>query len=133
MWRIKTTATIALYMHSDTQVCLLGKSIPADANVFFYFESTTQQSDNFSVTINECARKILAMKNGDKIIEKIERKVKDGNLSLKSRAEKYQEQCPHAHNMYMCVASEFEEDTERRFRGSYQQSRENTSKAKTRP
>lgn len=120
-------------MHSDTQVCLLGKSIPADANVFFYFESTTQQSDNFSVTINECARKILAMKNGDKIIEKIERKVKDGNLSLKSRAEKYQEQCPHVHVGYMCVASEFEEDTERRFRGSYQQSRENTSKAKTRP
>ena len=78
--------------------------------MFFYFESTTQQSDNFSVTINECARKILAMKNGDKIIEKIERKVKDGNLSLKSRAEKYQEQCPHVHVHvvgYMCVASEF--------------------------
>jgi hypothetical protein len=99
----------------EEQAKLLAKSIPEDANVFFDFESTTEESLDPKTIINKCARKILDMRNGNMIIEKIERKVMDGKLDTKSRGRLYQEQCPHVG--YTCCYSEFGEEEVHEKRG----------------
>jgi len=78
----------------EEQAKLLAKSIPADANIFFDFEATTEESLDPKTTINACAKKILKMRNGANVIEKIEQKVMEGNLDIKARGRLYQEQCP---------------------------------------
>lgn len=99
----------------EEQAKLLAKSIPVDANVFFDFESTTEESLDPKKIINKCARKILDMRNGNIIIEKIERKVLNGKLDTKARARLYQEQCPHVG--YTCCYSEFGEEEVHEKRG----------------
>ena len=59
----------------EEQEKLLAKSIPVHANIFFHFESTTEESLILTKVINECAKKILSMRNGVSIIEMIENKV----------------------------------------------------------
>ena len=92
----------------EEQAKLLAKSIPVDANIFFDFESTTEESLDPNTIINKCARKIINMREGDTIIQKIEKKVMDGKLDTKARARLYQEQCPHVG--YVCCYSEFGEE-----------------------
>ena len=50
------------------QAKLLSKSIPVDANIFFDFESTTEESLDPKTIINECARKIVSMRDGNMVI-----------------------------------------------------------------
>ena len=92
----------------EEQAKLLAKSIPVDANIFFDFESTTEESLDPRTIINKCARKIINMREGNRIIEKIEKKVMDGKLDTRARARLYQEQCPHVG--YVCCYSEFGEE-----------------------
>ena len=99
----------------EEQAKLLAKSIPVDANIFFDFESTTEESLDAKTIINKCARKIINMREGNRIIEKIEKKVMDGNLDVKARARLYQEQCPHVG--YVCCYSEFAEEEVHEIRG----------------
>ena len=97
-----------LKMGLEEQAKLLSKSIPVDANIFFDFESTTEESLDPKKIINKCATKIMSMREGKRIIEKIEKKVLEGTLDTKARARLYQEQCPHVG--YVCCYSEFEEE-----------------------
>lgn len=97
-----------LEMGLEEQAKLLAKSIPVDANIFFDFESTTEESLDPKKIINKCATKIMSMREGNRIIEQIERKVLEGNLDTKARARLYQEQCPHVG--YVCCYSEFGEE-----------------------
>ena len=100
----------------EEQAKLLAKSIPADANIFFDFEATTEESLDPKTTINACARKILKMRNGANVIEKIEQKVMQGNLDIKARGRLYQEQCPHIG--YVCCYSEYNETDVHEIRGA---------------
>ena len=95
----------------EEQAKLLSKSIPAKADIFFDFESTTQQSSDAQTTINQCAHKIMTMHNGQETIKAIEAKVLDGNLDLADRAVLYQERCPHVG--YMCCWSDTKEGNEK--------------------
>ena len=52
----------------EEQAKLLMKSIPVDANIFFDFESTTEESLDPKTIINKCARKIINMRDGNRII-----------------------------------------------------------------
>ena len=99
----------------EEQAKLLAKSIPVDANIFFDFESTTEESLDPDTIVNECAKKIRNMREGNRIIEKIEKKVVDGNLDIKATARLYQEQCPHVG--YVCCYSEFGEGEVHEMRG----------------
>ena len=91
------------------QAKLLTKSIPVTANVFFDFESSTQEALDPETSIRRCMAKITDMRGGDKILEKINVKIATGiHLDLKARARLYQEHCPHVG--YMCCYSEFDEE-----------------------
>ena len=97
------------------QAKLLARSIPADAYVFFDFESTTVASHDTATTINRCARKIMNARDGEGVVERIETRVRQGNLDETTRASLYQEQCPHVG--YMCCYSEFNETQVHETRG----------------
>lgn len=99
----------------EEQAKLLSKSIPVEANIFFDFESTTEESLDPKTIINECARKIINLRNGAQILEKIEKKVFEGKLDTKARARLYQEQCPHV--AYLCRYREMNEEEVHEFRG----------------
>lgn len=104
-----------LQLGLEEQAKLLAKSIPVNANIFFDFESTTEESLDPKTVIDKCARKILDMREGTRIIEKIEKKVYDNKLDTKARARLYQEQCPHVG--YVCCYSEFGEEEVHEMRG----------------
>ena len=96
-------------MGLEEQAKLLNKSIPVDANIFFDFEATTEESLDAKTVINRCATKILNMRQGQSIIETIENKVAEGNLDVDTRARLYQEQCPHVG--YVCCYRDYKEET----------------------
>ena len=95
---------------------LLARSRPVDANIFFDFEATTKQTHDKNALIEKCREQILAtVRQPEKVIEKIERKVKEEKLDKESEAKLYQQECPHV--AYQVCFSEFEEEVVHDFDG----------------
>ena len=95
---------------------LLARSRPVEANIFFDFEATTKQSHDKDTLIGKCRKQILeTVRHPEKVIEKIERKVKEDKLDKESEAKLYQQECPHI--AYQVCFSEFDEEAVHEYDG----------------
>ena len=93
------------------QAKLLSRSRPVDARIFFDFEATTKMiHSNEDELISRCTEQILkTARHPEKIIAKIEDKVKKDKLDKESEAKLYAMECPHV--AYQVCFSEYNEDT----------------------
>jgi hypothetical protein len=96
---------------------LLARSRPVAANIFFDFEATTKQTHDQNTLIEKCRKQILeTVRQPEKVIEKIERKVREDKLDKESEAKLYQQECPHI--AYQVCFSEFDEKVVHEYDGS---------------
>ncbi len=98
------------------EAALVSRSRPVDANVFFDFEATTKQTHDKHTMIEACRKQIMeTCRQPEKIIEKIETKVREERLDTESEAKMYQQECPHV--AYQVCYSEFDEDVVHEYDG----------------